>query len=171
ALFKIIVAGNGGVGKTTLLKRFVDGTFDMNTKMSIGVELHQKTVEINENISCSLILWDLGGQEQFRFMLDRFIDGAYGAILMFDLTRIQTLYDLDEWIKLVRYQDDNLPCILIGGKSDLMKNFLGNDKAIQYKKDNHLLDYFKVSSKTGMNVNETFESLVKGILDYNLIEY
>ncbi|MBN1803080.1 MAG: GTP-binding protein [Candidatus Lokiarchaeota archaeon] len=171
-LFKIIVAGDGGVGKTTLLKRFVDGTFDINTKMSIGVDLHQKYVTIGENFTCNLMIWDLGGQEQFRFLLDRFIDGASGALLMFDMTRVQTLYNLDEWIKLSRSQDPNLPCVLVGGKEDLMMDqFYAEDKAIQYMEENNLLDYIRTSSKTGDNINEAIEILVRGILKYKNIAF
>ena len=107
-LFKVTVAGDGGVGKTTLLKRFVDGTFDTRTNMTIGVEIHQKLVEMPHNMKVDLVIWDLGGQERFRFLLDSFMSGASGAILMFDPLRLITLFNLVEWIELVRKYDPNL---------------------------------------------------------------
>ena len=139
--------------------------------MSIGVELHQKNVEIGD-LRCELILWDLGGQEHFRFMLDNFVNGASGAILMFDLTRISTLFNLDEWIQIVRKFDSTLPCMLIGGKSDLiMDSDFDDDKAIFFQETHNFPHYLKVSSKTGENVDKTFELIVKEILKYKSIEY
>lgn len=172
ALFKIIVAGDGGVGKTTLLKRYIDNTFDLHTKMSIGVELHQKIVNIDDIIKCELILWDLGGQDHFRFLLDRFVDGASGALLMFDLTRLSTLYNLVEWNSIVRKHDKMLPCLLLGAKLDLIENSDYNDeKSIEMQKDLNCSHFLKVSSKTGERVNEVFELLVREILNYNKIDF
>ena len=171
-LLKIITAGDGGVGKTTLLNRFVDGSFNINTKMTIGVEIHQKIVMIGESRKCELLLWDLGGQEHFRFMLDRFVGGSSGAILMFDLTRLSTLYNLDEWVDIVRDKDPNLPIILVGGKLDLaMDDYKFDDIAMEYKQKYDCLHFLKVSSVTGENVDEIFDLLVKGILKYRGIEY
>ena len=168
---KVIVAGDGGVGKTTLLKRFVDGTFDMRTNMTIGVEIHQKSVEIPHNMKVDLVIWDFGGQERFRFLLDSFMNGASGAILMFDPTRIMTLFNLVEWIDLVRNYDPNLPIILIAGKMDLLDGpFCDEDKAIEFQHNNNIQEFFKVSSKTGENVNEAFSSLVNDILRYKNIQ-
>jgi len=171
ALFKVIVAGDGGVGKTTLLKRYIDNTFDLHTKMSIGVEIHQKVVEIDDKIRCELILWDLGGQDHFRFLLDRFVDGASGALLMFDLTRISTLFNLEEWTSIVRKHDETLPCILLGGKYDLLETQSYDDeKALSMQKETNCAYFLKVSSKTGENVNYAFELLVREILKHKKID-
>ncbi|MFX1273580.1 MAG: Rab family GTPase [Promethearchaeota archaeon] len=171
ALFKVIVAGDGGVGKTTLLKRYIDNTFDLHTKMSIGVEIHQKVVEIEDSLKCELIIWDLGGQDHFRFLLDRFVDGASGALLMFDLTRDNTLFNLGQWTNIVRRHDPTLPCILLGGKLDLLENQTYNDeKAIKVQKEINCPHYLKVSSKTGENVNKSFELLVREILKHKEID-
>jgi len=171
ALFKVIVAGDGGVGKTTLLKRYIDNTFDLHTKMSIGVEIHQKVVEIDNEIKCELILWDLGGQDHFRFLLDRFVDGASGALLMFDMTRISTLFNLTEWTSIVRKHDETLPCLLLGGKLDLLESQpFDEEKALSMQKEINCTHFLKVSSKTGENVNLAFELLVREILKNKKID-
>ena len=95
-IFKLLTAGEGGVGKTTLLRRYIDNVFEASTKMTIGVEFFIKELLIDSN-QCSLQLWDFAGQEQFRFMLDAYVIGAKGALLMFDLTRLMTLKNLEEW--------------------------------------------------------------------------
>ncbi len=89
-ILKILTAGEGGVGKTTLLHRYVEGKFSGDTKMTIGVEFFLKEMELDGN-QCTLQLWDFGGQERFRFLLDSYVMGAKGALLMFDLTRPMTL--------------------------------------------------------------------------------
>ena len=87
-VFKILVGGDGAVGKTTLLRKYVDGTFDESSIATVGVDFFIKQV-VYENIgSCTLQIWDLGGQERFRHLLESFIMGAKGALLLFDLTRM-----------------------------------------------------------------------------------
>lgn len=162
--FKIITAGEGGVGKTTLLYRFVDGVFLKDTKMTIGVEFFLKEVNIGV-INCKLQLWDLGGQEQFRSLLRHYISGANAAILMFDLTRKITLIKLEEWIKILRDDNPNLPIILLASKLDLVDLISVTDEdAHSYMKEYDFIDYLKVSSKTGHNVNESFDILAKHII-------
>ncbi len=83
--FKIVVGGDGGVGKTTLLHRFVTGSFEETTHMTIGVQFHNKELHIAD-FDVTLSVWDLGGQDRFRFILPSYVLGAKGALLLFDLT-------------------------------------------------------------------------------------
>ena len=164
-LFKIVVGGDGGVGKTTLLHRYISGKFHFDTLMTLGVEFHHKILKLSEDIECRLILWDLSGQEHFRFFLDKFIDGAHGAILMFDLTRFITLVNLEEWAKMIRKFNPEIPILLVGSKSDLVKDILHNeDKALDFKTKLNFPHYLKVSSLTGENVEDAFTTLTKEIL-------
>jgi GTP-binding nuclear protein Ran len=82
--FKIIAAGDGGVGKTTMFRKYITGQFDFETKMTIGVEIFNKDHVIENGRIAALQLWDFGGQERFRFFLDNFVLGANGVFLMFD---------------------------------------------------------------------------------------
>ena len=165
--FKIIVAGDGGVGKTTLLFRYVDGTFKTNTSMTIGIQFHQKTLQLESNVSCELLMWDLGGQEHFREILKRFIKGSHGALLMFDLSRTITLLNLDGWIDLIKDMEPNIPIVLLGGKLDLLEDgsFPFQYKLDEIKEKNEFKHVLYVSSKTGENVHEAFMLLTKSIIE------
>jgi small GTP-binding protein len=163
-IFKVIIAGDGGVGKTTLLHRYIEGKFLADTRMTIGVEFFLKDLEIgNEKIKIQV--WDFGGQEQFRFLHKRYIMGAKGALLLFDLTRFTTLKHLDEWVEICREEDPNLPILFIGTKMDLSNLIVVRDSdALEYKERYKLFHYLKVSSKTGENVKLAFELLAKQII-------
>ena len=162
-IFKIITAGDGAVGKTTLLRRYVEGKFIFNSQMTLGVEIFTKRIKHKDEI-VMLQLWDFGGQEQFRFMLSSYMLGARGAIIMFDLTRYVTVNSIDEWVKICRSANPNLPLILIGGKADLVKDIMvSDDIVLEIKKKYNFIEYLKTSAKTGDNVDKAFEILVKKI--------
>ncbi len=163
-IFKIVVAGEGGVGKTTLLQRFVEGIFNEGTKLTVGVGFFAKELDLGPN-HFTLQLWDFGGQERFRFMLDSYILGAKGALLMFDLTRMTSLENLATWVDLLRKQNPNFPLLLVGTKYDLRDKISVEDSySKEMKEAFNCFDFIKVSSKTGENVRETFEKLVYAIL-------
>jgi len=164
-ILKLLTAGEGGVGKTTLLHRYVEGKFSQSTKMTIGVEFFLKEVQINSQ-DCTLQLWDFGGQERFRFLLESYVLGAKGALLMFDLTRIQTLENLEQWVNIVRKGDPNLPILFLGTKLDLKDEIMVDDEyAKSFMEELNLFDYLKISSKTGENVQASFELLTQRILE------
>jgi len=160
-IFKVVTAGDGAVGKTTLLHRYIKGKFLAHTKMTIGVEFFLKEMTYKGH-NIALQLWDFGGQEQFRFLHKNYIGGAKAAILMFDLTRPITLKNLKEWVELCRWEDPNLPIIFLGSKLDLVEQLnINDDLALKYKKKYNLFDYLKTSSKTGENVALVFDLLSK----------
>ncbi|MFX1573250.1 MAG: Rab family GTPase [Promethearchaeota archaeon] len=164
-ILKILTAGEGGVGKTTLLHRYVEGKFSSETKMTIGVEFFLKEVEIDQK-QCTLQLWDFGGQERFRFLLESYVLGAKGALLMFDLTRISSLENLNQWIRIVRKGDPNLPVLFLGTKLDLENEIqVDDDYAKSFLNEFNLMGFLKISSKTGENVSEAFSILTKKILE------
>ena len=164
-ILKILTAGEGGVGKTTLLHRYVEGKFSAETKMTIGVEFFLKETMIDEN-QCTLQLWDFGGQERFRFLLESYVLGAKGALLMFDLTRMMSLENLQQWLNIVRKGNPNLPVLFVGTKLDLVDEIqVDDDYANSFLKEFNLLGFLKISSKTGENVAEVFNYLTRTILE------
>lgn len=163
-LLKIITAGEGGVGKTTLLRRYVNGRFESSTLMTIGVEFSLKQVKVGKAM-VSLQLWDFGGQERFRFMLSKYTAGAEAALICFDLTRVSSLDHIEEWVNLVRKYDPELPLILIGTKADLTDEVVVDDEyALQAKEEFKMIDFIKTSSKSGENVEEVFKTLAKHVM-------
>ena len=163
-VFKILIGGDAGAGKTTILRRYVDRTFDESTIHTVGVDFFLKQINI-ENTSITLQLWDLGGQQRFRHLLDNFIMGARGALFLFDLTRMPNMKKVSDWIEMLRTHKSSLPIILVGTKSDL-EDLIAVDKetALKMKKNFTLMDYIETSSKTGKNVDKVFEQIAKIVL-------
>lgn len=163
-VFKLLIAGDGGVGKTTLLRRYVDGIFDESTITTIGVDFFLKEISL-ESGNCSLQLWDLGGQERFRHLLGNFVMGARGALLLIDLTRMPQMSSILNWVNIIRLHDIDLPIILVGTKLDLEEAMsIDDDTALDIKNTFNMLDFIKTSSKTGHNVNLVFESIAKELM-------
>ena len=163
-LFKIITAGDGGVGKTTLLYRYMEGRFLADTLMTIGVDFYQKDLEINQK-KINLQIWDFGGQDHFRPLLKNYAVGARGALLLFDLTRPNSLQGIDQWVNICREANPGIPILFIGTKLDLTENITVDDEfAATFPGKYNFFNYLKVSSKTGENVNLAFEILAKELL-------
>jgi len=163
-VLKVIIAGEGGVGKTTMLHRYIKGRFIEGLHMTIGVEFFLKELEMDGE-KVMLQIWDFGGQERFRFLLKNYARGAKGALLMFDLTRPVTLENLEQWVKICRDENPELPIIFLGTKLDLFNLITIKDEfALIYKEMYNLFEFLKVSSKTGQNVDLAFELLAKEII-------
>ncbi len=165
-VFKILIAGNGGAGKTTLLRRYVNGVFNESTIETVGVDFFIKEIMFDDlEANCSLQLWDLGGQERFRHLLENFVMGARAALLLFDMTRMPVINEIIAWVNLVRMHDMNLPIILVGTKSDLEDLIAVNDEiALNIKQTFQMVDYIKTSSKSGMNVDIAFKSIIEFLM-------
>jgi len=166
---KILIAGDGAVGKTTLLYRYIRGQFHSDTKMTLGVDFMLKEIK-KENFDLTLQIWDFAGQEHFRHLLQRYALGAQGAIIMFDLTRVSTLDNLAEWEQICRKFGPDLPIVLLGGKADLVEDAnIHDDYASELTEKFNFLDYIKSSSKTGENVAIGFDILLDEILKQELL--
>lgn len=163
-VLKIIITGNGGVGKTTLLHRYIEGKFLVNTYMTIGVEFFIKELEFEEN-KLLLQIWDFGGQERFRFLLKNYAKGVKGALFLFDLTRPLSLESIEEWIEICRSEDPSVPILLVGSKADLEESSLIDESYIQGIKQKYsLFDFIKISSKTGRNVDKVFSLIAEEVV-------
>jgi small GTP-binding protein len=165
--YKIVVGGDGAVGKTTLLHRYIEGRFREGFQMTLGVEFFTKDIELDEDNYC-LSIWDLGGQERFRDLVKCYIEGFYGSIIAFDLSRYNTLKNVEDWCVKLEMENNHVPFILIGTKADLMTEDAMRklEAPIQKIRDRHnFLAYFTTSSKTGLNVEETFSCLLNKIIE------
>ena len=166
---KILITGDGGVGKTTLLHRFLDGTFIDSTTMTVGVEFHVHQITIKDLI-CQLALWDVSGQERFRFMINKYIDGAKGALLLFDTTSMSSFVNVGKWEQILRKIDRSLPILLVGTKADLEEfSIVGDYYAKLTKKRFKMVDYLKTSSKIGFNVEKAFRTLAENIISRGIL--
>ncbi|MBD3351755.1 MAG: GTP-binding protein [Candidatus Lokiarchaeota archaeon] len=167
-LFKIVLAGSGGCGKTSFVTRFTTGQFKIDTKMTIGVDFAVHYLNIPERGTVTLQIWDFGGEERFRTMLPSFCLGASGCLLFFDLMRPNTFYELDEWIQIIRNNTKNASIILLGSKYDLLESpddlAIKTQDIIDFIKEKSINGYLNVSSKSGLNVKKAFEKLTRLML-------
>jgi len=160
-LLKVITCGEGGVGKTTLLHRYIEGVFLADTRLTIGVEFFLKELKM-EGRKILLQVWDFGGQEHFRPLLKNYAQGARGALLLFDLTRPSSLNNIDQWVDICRQNNPAIPIIFLGTKLDLEEQITVDDYlAKNFIEQYGFFTYLKISSKTGENVNLAFELLAK----------
>lgn len=162
--FKVLTAGDGGVGKTTLIHRFIEGRFLKDTKMTIGVDFFIKAISLGDDKELKLSIWDFGGEDRFKKILRGYVSGAHGALLMFDLTRPTSFYNIEDWLPILRSQDKNLPILLLGTKIDLDQYVAVDDKDVALLVNKHgFIDFMKISSKTGLNVEASFERIAESI--------
>ncbi len=159
-LFKSIVVGDGGVGKTALTLRFSKGFFTEDYKMTIGVDFHVKTIAIDAvegPIRAKLQIWDTGGQERFSSIRPMYYRGSLGALLIFDLTNFASFAHLPQWIEEVRANvKTEIPLLLVGNKSDLVEQRAVSLEEINTFTNDFNLYYMETSAKTGEGVGDCF---------------
>ena len=164
-MFKVCLFGDGGVGKTTLISRFLTDVFKGGSEITIGVDFHIKKLEIQEK-RITLQIWDFAGEERFRFLLPSYVLGASGGIFMFDITRYSSLRNFQDWLNIVRqgYKGplEQIPILMVGSKLDLeYKRAVSRDEAFELAKKNNLFGYIECSSKDGQNVQEVFLEIAR----------
>lgn len=123
-MLKVIIIGAGVVGKTSLLHRFVENQFSLRYKLPIGADFLSKVIEgyPNPDSKVKLQLWDIGGQDRYKFLRSSFFDGANGALVVYDVSRWQTFTELDEWLSDLRqFAGKEVPFIVLGNKIDLIQ--------------------------------------------------
>lgn len=181
-IYKYIILGNGGSGKSTLIKKFIEGSFEQNMQITKGIDFEHKEYLLKEEIdnkihTFNLLLWDFGGQERFRFILDSYLKGCRGYIFLFDLTSNPKEKDFENWISLICNEDQNTPIVIVGSKCDLV-----SEKMIKLKLDIvkgifedlkqtypllNIIFYSYCSSKLGLNIDIPFRVLTKYIFYKN----
>jgi len=155
-MFKYIVIGDTGVGKSCLLLQFTDKRFQPVHDLTIGVEFGARMVTI-DNKQIKLQIWDTAGQESFRSITRSYYRGAAGALLVYDITRRETFNHLTSWLEDARqHSNANMTIMLIGNKSDLEhRRAVTVEEGEQFAKDNGLI-FIETSAKTAVNVEEAF---------------
>ncbi|MBY9014294.1 MAG: GTP-binding protein [Candidatus Lokiarchaeota archaeon] len=172
--YKICIFGESGVGKTTLAHHYLKGYFEEDIKLTMGAEVFVKYINI-ENIRVVLQIWDFGGGDDFKFLLPLYTKGSSGGIFMFDLSNKASLNHINGWIEIFKKglvsSEKEIPILMVGGKLDLQDQIVITESEILgIAKDHNLYKHIKCSSKTGVNVEIIFETLVRDILRFqNLI--
>jgi small GTP-binding protein len=171
AVFKIVIFGDAGSGKTTLTQRYMSNKFISDTQMTIGVDLQVKVLKA-ANKRVKLQIWDFGGEERFRFFLPKYVKGAHGGLFMYDITNIESTLHIYTWISIIRESSESFPIMLIGGKSDLEEyREVKKEEGEKLMKEYEFEGFLECSSKTGENVERVFEDLTLSMLKYNKVSW
>jgi len=170
SILKIAVLGLGSVGKTTISKSYSGELLDPEQiSMTKGVDITVKRI-IHSNRTVTLQIWDFAGQKQFRFMIDVFLRGVKGVIYVYDVTDIETLLDLSDFVNLTRNYLTNhfypeVPEILVGNKLDLNSVEVTIEDVHDFMKTYEIKKHFLVSGLFSNNVSEPFEYMVNQIIN------
>jgi len=164
-LLKMLLIGDSGVGKSCLLVRFADDTYNSSYISTIGVDFKIKTFDIDNKI-VKLQIWDTAGQDRFKAITTSFYRGAHGIIIVYDVTDRSTFKNIKSWCyEIDRYAVDDVCKLIIGNKCDLLQ-----DRAVTYDEAKEFADYLNIpyvecSAQDNLNVDYAFNSLTKEILD------
>ena len=157
---KICLLGENSVGKTSLVYRFIENQFRENYKSTLGVNLlkHDTMVEGYGKVSAQI--WDLGGQESFKSLRKLYLEGANGALVIFDVTQEKTFEKLPEWVESFKEARGDQPLTLIGNKIDLKGSIKIDEKEAKSFAKRYKMEILLTSAKTGDNVEDAFNDLI-----------
>jgi Ras-related protein Rab-1A len=158
-LFKMLIIGDSGVGKSSLMNRFSDNVFSETYINTIGVDFKIRTININGKI-IKMQIWDTAGQERFRTIVSSYYRGAHGIMIVFDITDRESFTNVAMWCEEIKkYAIPNVKTILIGNKADFnTKRQVEYTEAKEYA-DSMNMTYFETSAKTALNVETAFFEL------------
>ena len=164
-LFKLLLIGDSGVGKSCLLLRFADDTYTESYISTIGVDFKIRTIEL-EGKTVKLQIWDTAGQERFRTITSSYYRGAHGIIVVYDVTDETTFQNVKQWLQEIeRYACEGVNKLLVGNKADL-----SGSRAVEYQNAKQFADqlnipFLETSAKDATNVEQAFLTMAKQIKD------
>ena len=167
-VFKIVILGDSGVGKTSLINQFIEETFKEDYKPTLGANIIRKDIMIEKiNAKIRLIMWDLAGQEKYNVIRSMYFQGCVGALFVYDVTRHSTFDNINlKWLKdFNKYVKKEGSYVLIGNKIDLKDQcVVSTDECKKLANEIKASDFVETSAKTGENVEKSFFNLVNQIL-------
>lgn len=166
-LFKVVLIGDSGVGKSNLLSRFTRNQFNLESKSTIGVEFATKSI-LYDGKKIKAQIWDTAGQERYRAITSAYYRGAMGALLVYDLSKRLSYENVSRWLKELRdHADPNIVIMLVGNKKDLRHmRQVQTDESKEFCRQNNLY-FIETSALLDANVTEAFEKILQEI--YQLI--
>ncbi|GFY94684.1 RAB GTPase 11C [Actinidia rufa] len=162
-LFKVVLIGDSGVGKSNLLSRFTRNEFCLESKSTIGVEFATRTLQV-EGRTVKAQIWDTAGQERYRAITSAYYRGALGALLVYDVTKPTTFENVSRWLKELRdHADVNIVIMLIGNKTDLKHLRAVATEDAQGFAEKEGLSFIETSALEATNVEQAFQMILSEI--------
>ncbi|KAL6991262.1 Ras-related protein RABA1c [Sarracenia purpurea var. burkii] len=162
-LFKVVLIGDSGVGKSNLLSRFTRNEFSLESKSTIGVEFATRSLTVDGKVIKAQI-WDTAGQERYRAITSAYYRGAVGALLVYDVTRHSTFENVERWLRELRdHTDPNIVVMLIGNKSDLRHLVAVSTEDGKSFAERESLFFMETSALEAMNVDNAFAEVLTQI--------
>ena len=163
-MFKLIIIGDTGVGKSCLMKRVMDNEFKTEHQVTIGVEFGSYGIRVDGKI-IKMQIWDTAGQESFKSVTRIFYRGAHCVFLTYDITRDETFVSLAEWLKEIKqHAAEDVRIFLVGNKSEMSEQReISFERSIEFAKKNGIHKCFETSAKTGASVEELFSCAGKNL--------
>lgn len=162
-LFKLLLIGDSGVGKSCLLLRFADDTYTESYISTIGVDFKIRTIEIGGK-TIKLQIWDTAGQERFRTITSSYYRGAHGIIVVYDITDQVSFNNVKQWLQEIdRYACENVNKLLVGNKSDLAAKRAVDTNAAKAFADELRIPFLETSAKNATNVEQAFLTMATEI--------
>ena len=160
-IFKMILVGDSGVGKTNILSRYVNNEFSESTKSTVGVELGYKIEEVN-NTKVKVQIWDTAGQERYKSITNTYYKGAKGALIVYDISRKESFLNVDKWIgDLKEFGEKNVCILLIGNKCDLENIRQVSTDEVSKKAQQYNIGFCETSALSAKNIDFAFQKLIK----------
>ena len=163
---KIVMLGEGSVGKTSLIRRYIQHTFTHDYITTIGSNFLIKKLQLEEGINMTMQVWDISGQDTFRTIRKQYYLYARGGIMVFDLTRNSTLKELEKWHEDFTQRVGNVPLMLFGNKSDLKDQITVQSEEGKAFADKINAPYYETSALDGTGVEPGFLELALRIVDH-----
>ncbi|KZV80013.1 GTPase of the Ypt/Rab family [Exidia glandulosa HHB12029] len=162
-LFKVVLIGDSGVGKSNLLSRFTRNEFNLESKSTIGVEFATRSINVDGK-TVKAQIWDTAGQERYRAITSAYYRGAVGALLVYDIAKHATFVNVTRWLKELRdHADSNIVIMLVGNKSDLKHlRAVPTDEAKSFSTENGL-SFIETSALDASNVESAFQTILTDI--------
>lgn len=161
---KLILLGDISVGKSSIIGRYIDNSFSDDYQCTLKVEMKTKIIDIDLDTKVKMNIWDTVGQEKFRNLTKQYYRNCQGAIIVFDLTRKDSFDGVQKWIDDLEDYNANIPILIVGNKSDLIKEReVNNDDIEMFVKNKY--KYYDVSAKNGSNISLAFDKIRREIIE------
>ena len=162
-LYKIIIVGDSGVGKSNILGRYINNIFKQDTKSTVGVEFASKKIKAN-GVNIKLQIWDTAGQERYRSITSAYYRGSKGCFIVYDISSLQTFESVEKWYEeVLKSGEKDISVILIGNKCDLENERKVTVEMGENKARNLNCPFFETSALNNIHIEDVFQSIAENI--------